>query len=64
MMAGNPFPRIKPFVWKDLHKKIGQILVISPTDSDLQEGNFMECVYFRTEKEMFLLFERDIREKK
>lgn len=61
MMYGNPFPEISQFEWKDLHKKIGQVYVLSPTESDIAEGDFFERVYFRTEKEMYVLFERDTR---
>jgi hypothetical protein len=35
------YPEIKKeidFDIKDLHKKIGQIIVMEPSDSDLQEG--------------------------
>ena len=62
MMYSNPLPEPKPVTdWKKLHRKIGQIIVLYPTESCIHEGNFMEQILFRTEKEMFILFERDIR---
>lgn len=62
MMFKNPFPKPSKFKWKTLNGKVGIIYVITPTDSCIQEGDFMAKVYFRTEKKVFLLKEWDIRE--
>lgn len=65
MYAGpSPFKEIKTFEWKDLHKKIGQIFVAEPTESDISEGNFMAKVWFTNDKvKLWLLDEWDIRDK-
>jgi len=61
MMYVNPVEPKKIKSWRDVHKKIGQIIVLTPGDSDYQEGNFMEEILFRTESEVFLIFSHDVR---
>lgn len=61
-MMGSPWT-YPEFELKDLHKKIGQLLVISPTESCIAEGDFMEQVWFCDGKRnMYLIYETDIRE--
>lgn len=51
---------ISDFDIADLHKKVGQILVIRPTDSDLQEGLTKTQVYFvDSDRNFYLLDELD-----
>lgn len=42
------FKEIKSFDLKDLHKKFGRIILQEPTDSCIQEGNFMSRLWFQT----------------
>ena len=55
------FPKIEEvtkFTWKDLHQKVGKIVVMEPSDSDLQEGWFKTQVWFYTsDHKMYLLSE-------
>lgn len=46
MMIYPDINLVKTFKWKDLHKKVGQIIVQEPTDSDLQEGLFVTLILF------------------
>jgi len=56
MFSENPFKIITEFDWKDLHKKVGQIIYVEPTESDIAEGDFKTKVYFVDENfNMFLL---------
>ncbi len=59
--ASKPWKEVTEFKTSDLHKKIGQIVVIEPTDSDLQEtGESIRQVWFRTEDQvLWLLWEED-----
>lgn len=51
------------FEMRDLHKKIGQLVFTEPTESDIAEGNFMEQLWFRDEKQnLYLIHERDVRQ--
>lgn len=45
-MINYNFEVIKTFDIKDLHKKIGQLLIAEPTDSDIQEGQSKTQIYF------------------
>lgn len=49
------FKERKTFDLKKLHKKIGRLLVITPSDSDLQEGNFISQLWFQDEKNVLWL---------
>lgn len=50
------------FNWKDLHKKIGQMFFVECSDSDIQEGNFLNQLWFMDEDHTFyLLQEWDVR---
>ena len=44
--APSPFEQVPTFKWKDIHKKVGQIVVQEPTDSDLQEGSLKTKIWF------------------
>lgn len=62
MMIPPKFEEITEFKWRDLHKKIGQIVVIECGDSDINEGNFINQVWFRDQdNKLWLLHEWDIR---
>ncbi len=52
-MIESPFKEITKFDWKDLHGKFGVFMWLEPTDSDLQESQFMKQLWFR-DKEMNL----------
>lgn len=59
----NEFNVSRVFDWKELHKKIGRIVVTQPTDSDIQEGQYLVQLWFVTHEEnegpkMYLLAER------
>lgn len=56
--------KVKKFDMKELHKKIGQILVMDPTDSDIAEGYFMRQVWFVDESKTFYLLSESIPEGK
>lgn len=48
------------FKWKDLHGKVGQIVVMEPTDSDLAEGSLPTHVWFvDADRNMYLLAETE-----
>lgn len=54
---------IKKFKWIELHDSIGQIKVSEPTESDINEGDFMRYVYFMdSNRNVYALFEQDVRE--
>lgn len=38
MIIQHPMKSIIDFDWKDLHKKIGQVIYMEPSESDLAEG--------------------------
>lgn len=51
-----------PWTFKDLHKKIGQFVYIEPGESDICEGNYLEQLLFRDERNnLYLIAERDVR---
>lgn len=57
MFAKSPW-KYPEFEMKDLHKKIGQLIWMEATDSDIHEGNFMNQLWFRDDKyNMYLIFE-------
>lgn len=48
---------------KKLHKKFGQLIVSMPTESDVNEGNYLAHLYFRDDEgNVYLLLENDIRQ--
>lgn len=50
------------FEMKDLHKKIGQLYWVEPTESDIAEGMFEAVLWFRDDKQnLYKLIEKDIR---
>lgn len=50
---------------KKLHQKMGKMLFVEPSDSDIQEGNFMAQLWFVDMKmHCYLIQEYDVREKK
>jgi len=52
----------KTFTWSTLHKKVVQIVVSEPTDSDINEGNFMAQVMAMDDKlNLYVIDEWDIR---
>lgn len=62
-MIESPFTNIESFDWKELHKQVGQVVVIEPSESDIHEGNFMSQVWFMTKgMKLYLLDEWDIRQ--
>lgn len=59
MMQMPNYKTVKTFDWPQLNKKIGQIIVSEPTDSDLQEGQSLTQVWFIEEDStMWLLAEK------
>lgn len=65
-MIYNPYTEMpKSFAWKDLHKKSGTFIYCEPTDSDINEGFFMEQLWFMdTDYKQWLIMEKDVREEK
>lgn len=62
MLINPPFKYPK-FEMKDLHKKVGVLAYMEPTESDIAEGDFMAQLWLRDmEYNMYLIWERDIRE--
>jgi hypothetical protein len=60
MMNFPEFKTVTKFEWKDLHKMIGQIIHIEPTESDIAEGDYKAKTWFVTDKlTWYLLDERD-----
>ena len=50
---------------EDLNKKIGQIILLNPVDSDIQEGNYIAQLWFmESDHTMWLLQEWDVRKRK
>jgi hypothetical protein len=52
--------KILSFDLKDLHKKIGQLIYMEPTDSDINEGQLTSQLWFRTEDAWYLLYEKEL----
>lgn len=62
MFIKENFKTINNFSLDELHKKVGQILFIEPSESDMAEGNFNQQLLFIDEnKNVYILFEDDIR---
>lgn len=61
-MLSSPFKEVKPFKFKDLHKKFGRLVWQEPSDSDLAEGNIYVCQlwFIETNGNMYLLHETRI----
>lgn len=65
MFASNPYEEVKDFKWEDLHRKVGILYFYPVTDSDMQEGHFLEQLVFATQdRKIYVLAERDIRKSK
>ena len=66
-MNTNPFncKEVNTFNLKELHRKIGQIVLSEPTDSDIQEGNCTAQLMFMTEDlTIYIIDEWDIRKER
>lgn len=50
------------FEMRELHKKVGQLIFVGLTDSDIAEDNFVEQLWFRDDKNnLYLILEIDSR---
>jgi len=45
-MIDMQMPEKRDFKYSDIHKMVGQIIFMEPSDSDINEGNFMAQVWF------------------
>lgn len=60
-MTGEfPYEQVIDFDNKDLNKKIGKLIYVEASDSDIQEGYRMNRLWFFDGKKMYLLFEEDL----
>lgn len=48
-LSMSPLKYIEEFDYKDLHKKVGKLIVLEPTESDTAEGNGFKEVWFMDE---------------
>lgn len=55
MMIYPEIDERRNFGWSELHKKIGQIINLEPTDSDIQEGNTKTQIFLVDEKGVWWL---------
>lgn len=63
MFSNSPWKHPE-FHFRELHKKIGQLIYMEPSESDIAEGNFMAKLWFRDDKmNLYLIHEHDVRDK-
>lgn len=61
-MTNHEFKSFEACKPEDLHDKIGQFKFIRPSDSDINEGNFMARLWFMDKEcSIYLINEWDLR---